>query len=196
MTTIGLTGFARAGKDTVGKILCDHHGFTRVAFADRLKQLAIDLDPILPVSHNGETYNAHLSEAVACSGSLDAAKVEYPEVRAYLQTLGVAVRNRLGEDAWINAALGSRSTSERIVVTDCRFPNEAKAIRSHGGRVLRVLRPGVSAANGHVSERPLPDNLIDGEIFNAGSLTDLEVGVDRVLAYLNFPRRHIQGVVA
>lgn len=33
-----------------------------------------------------------------------------------------------------------RSTTEKIIVTDCRYPNEARFIRSAGGRLLRIKR--------------------------------------------------------
>jgi hypothetical protein len=33
-----------------------------------------------------------------------------------------------------------RNTKNDIVITDCRFPNEIKAIRSAGGRVVRIKR--------------------------------------------------------
>lgn len=37
---VGLTGVARSGKDTVGRMLVERYGFTRVAFADGLKSMA------------------------------------------------------------------------------------------------------------------------------------------------------------
>jgi hypothetical protein len=33
-----------------------------------------------------------------------------------------------------------RSSTDDIVITDCRFPNEIKAIRNAGGRVIRIKR--------------------------------------------------------
>jgi hypothetical protein len=33
-----------------------------------------------------------------------------------------------------------RTSKDDIVITDCRFPNEIKAIRSAGGRVVRIKR--------------------------------------------------------
>jgi hypothetical protein len=32
------------------------------------------------------------------------------------------------------------NTKNDIVITDCRFPNEIKAIRAAGGRVVRIIR--------------------------------------------------------
>ncbi|HET9691813.1 MAG TPA: hypothetical protein VFP61_11725, partial [Acidimicrobiales bacterium] len=47
---IALSGYARAGKDTVAEILADH-GYRRAAFADPLKQVLADLDPPLDSPH-------------------------------------------------------------------------------------------------------------------------------------------------
>jgi hypothetical protein len=33
-----------------------------------------------------------------------------------------------------------RNSSDDVVISDCRFPNEIKAIRNQGGIVLRVVR--------------------------------------------------------
>lgn len=44
MEIIGLSGFAQSGKDTSGRHLIDNHGFTRYAFADRIREIMLDLD--------------------------------------------------------------------------------------------------------------------------------------------------------
>ena len=44
---IGLTGFARSGKDSVAKVLVDQYGFTRVAFADKIRELLYEVNPIV-----------------------------------------------------------------------------------------------------------------------------------------------------
>ena len=44
---IGLTGYARSGKDTVAQILVDKFGFTRVAFADPIRDFCYQVNPIV-----------------------------------------------------------------------------------------------------------------------------------------------------
>lgn len=45
ITLIGFCGYARSGKDTAAEILCRrNHSYMRVAFADRLRKLAMELD--------------------------------------------------------------------------------------------------------------------------------------------------------
>lgn len=183
MTIIGLSGYAGAGKDTVGEILVRHHGFRRVAFADRLKALALDLNPVLDLQAEHMRVRATLSEIISAhGGDLDVAKREVPSVREYLQDLGVKVRIHLGEDTWVRAALRG-TAGEDIVVTDCRFRNEADAIRETKGMVWRVERPGYAPVNAHISERDLDGYGFDAYVGNAGSLVDLEAQVAGMLGY-------------
>lgn len=196
MTIIGISGFAGAGKDTVGQILVEHHGFTRVAFADKLKTLAAKMDPILPVWHDdlGHHLEMRLSELIDDYSTLNAAKLAVPAVREYLQALGVNVREVLGDDTWVRAALSEYRAQRdearlayevngvwepenlpRVVVTDVRFRNEADAIVAGGGYVWRVERPGVGPANDHISEHDLDGYGFDAYVTNHGTIDDLQV---------------------
>ena len=88
---IGLAGYAGAGKDTVGNILIEKHGFRRVAFADKIRSLVYDINP--------QVGGLTLKDIVDKDG-WDVAKA-IPEVRRLLQDTGIAGRNLLGEDIWI-----------------------------------------------------------------------------------------------
>lgn len=62
--------------------------------------------------------------------------------RYVLQYWGTeVVRRGFHDDMWV-ASLENRlrNTKDDIVITDCRFPNEIKAIRSAGGSVIRIKR--------------------------------------------------------
>jgi hypothetical protein len=68
-----------------------------------------------------------------------------------------------------------------MAVSDCRYPNEAAAIRARGGLVLRVERPGVEPINAHRSEVALDGFDFDAVIDNDGSIEDLVAKLDTVL---------------
>lgn len=165
---IGVTGFAYSGKDTVGKILCDKHGFTRLAFGDAVKLCAYALNPVIPIEVSvpldikklpdprtdialpvkSEIRMRYLQEIANENGGredpvagINAVK-HVPEVRRTLQRLGTEVgRNILGEDTWTNVVLRHfYKYSADYVITDVRFPNEALAIRTAGGAIWRVKR--------------------------------------------------------
>ena len=169
---IGLAGKARAGKDTVANILVAEHGYTRVAFADALKDIAYQLNPLVPYGDTAE----RLVDLVDTQG-WDEAKSLY-DVRAFLQNLGVAVR-QYDADFWVKAALRIHSGDENIVISDVRFPNELDAVLDAGGAVYRVVREGsglTGTAASHPSETLLDDYDIP-VIDNNGSIEDLAKGV-------------------
>jgi hypothetical protein len=178
---IGLVGPAGAGKDTLAAYLLVVGGYNRVAFADRLKRLALRLDPVLLDRVLGP---ARLSDVMSASApgqpseGWDKAKA-YPEVREYLQNLGVSVRDVLGADTWVDAAMrevrARVNAGRNVVVTDVRFPNEVAAIRELGGVMCHVSRPGLTRVNDHPSESLAWDESQAWEyaLVNDGARSDL-----------------------
>jgi hypothetical protein len=62
--------------------------------------------------------------------------------RYVLQIWGTEVARRgFHDDIWIASLENKlRKTTDDVVISDCRFPNEIAAIRRAGGRVIRVYR--------------------------------------------------------
>ena len=173
MTILGVTGFARSGKDTFGQFL-HTVGYQRVGFADQLKAMALDVDPLIG-------YESHLKALVYLDG-WERAKDEHLEVRRFLQKLGVACREQFGEDAWVRSLARTLDPAHNYVVTDVRFENEAHWVRQQGGFVVRINRPGFGPVNDHESEKPIPDEQVDWQVQNDGSLMDLEIEARRFVA--------------
>ena len=171
---IGLSGYARAGKDTFGAFLVENHGFERISFADGIRSVAYACNPMISgVSVNRKAKVIKLRTLVDTIG-WERAK-EWSGVRQFLQHLGTeGGREILGENVWVDAALRRARPGGKYVVTDVRYPNEADAIKALGGRVLRIERPGYGPANGHVSETAMDEHDFDGLIRNDGSVHDLQ----------------------
>lgn len=166
---VGISGFAGAGKDSVALQLAERHGYERVAFADKVKALAVALDPTLAAQ-------------VEAGTPLDELKGE-PSVRRWLQDVGLAVRKVLDEDVWVRVAIDDLDPRGRYVITDMRFSNELAAIRARGGIAVRIERPGVGPANDHPSELELADrDDWDLVVVNDGGLFDLGEAADRIAA--------------
>jgi hypothetical protein len=165
---IGLTGYAQVGKDTFASILVEKYGYRRIAFADTIRSFLYEVNPMVGCSPSG-----YLKELVNLVG-WDKAKQE-PQVRRLLQDTGVAARTLIGEDVWISAALADLDPSEKVVVTDVRFKNEAEMIRLLGGQLWRIKRFNTNAVNDHVSEIDLDGYAVDQIFLNNGTLEDLEV---------------------
>lgn len=163
---VGLTGYASAGKDAAAAGLVAA-GWTRQAFADPVRSMALAIDPIL-ISGPPSVRLAEFVEGVGW----DIAK-RFDEVRRLLQAIGTdGVRVHLGADAWVQAFELARDRRANTVAPDVRFPNEADHIRRHGGIVIRIDRPGVGPVNGHVSENV--DSLqVDATVVNDRSVDEL-----------------------
>jgi hypothetical protein len=165
---IGLTGYAQSGKDTLASILVEKYGYSRVAFADKIRDFLYGINPLVACSPTG-----YLRDLVNLVG-WDKAKQE-PQVRRLLQDLGISARELIDENIWVTTALRHVGKDERVVVTDVRFENEAMMIKLMGGQLWRVRRPGVEAVNSHVSETQLDGYKVDQIFVNSGSIQDLEL---------------------
>ena len=175
---IGLSGWARSGKDTVADAITEVYGHKKVSFATPLKQMAYAINPIVRVGLATE----RLQDVVNYMGWEKAKNIH--EVRRFLQHLGTEARHHIGADVWVDAAFQDIHTGKRYVISDVRFKNEALAIQQVGGVLLRVDRPGVEAPNDHVSEHDLDDWDFDARVHNDGTLEDLGGTVILTLAGL------------
>lgn len=131
-------------------------------------------------------------------------------VREFLQKLGTeAIRNGLHPQAWVNATFADykaildnsdgvpRDKYPNWIITDCRFPNEAQAIRERNGIVVRINRDVngtlvrkengalVSVIGGHPSEISLDDYTFDYVIDNNDNIENLIKEVEKMLKHFN-----------
>lgn len=167
---IGLSGYARSGKDTIGLYLSEEYDYCRRAFADPLREAALAINPY--ISNDG----LRLADIVNGYG-WEAAKA-YPETREFLQRLGTDFgREFLGEYVWADLGVKGLTPESNFVFTDCRFPSEAERIKDLGGVMWRVTRKGYGPANNHHSEVALDDWTFDAEIYNFGTKVDLRNSV-------------------
>lgn len=139
---IGICGFIGSGKDTAADYLVGFHGFRRDSFANTLK------DAVSAVfGWDRELIEGRTPEARAWREQVDewwAARLNMPHLtpRWILQYWGTDVlRNNFHDDIWI-AALESRLArrTDHTVISDVRFPNEIKAIRAQGGKIVWIQR--------------------------------------------------------
>jgi hypothetical protein len=139
---IGICGFMGSGKDTIADYLVNIHGYKRESFADSLKDAvaaAFDWDRDLLEGRSKQS--REWRETV---DQWWAKRLNMPHLtpRWVLQYWGTdVVRKTFHNNMWI-ASLEHKlaNTKDDIVITDCRFPNELKAIKTMGGEVLRVKR--------------------------------------------------------
>lgn len=90
-------------------------------------------------------------------------------VRKFLQLFGTEVGRSIHENFWINALFSGYKPIDRRtqqdpddssigypswIITDCRFPNEAEAVLSRGGIMIRLMRNS-NVPSDHTSETAL-----------------------------------------
>lgn len=120
-------------------------------------------------------------------------------VREFLQKLGTdALRDGLHPNTWVNALMADYTHTGRYgydenkdaiydypdwIVTDVRFPNEAQAIKDHGGIMIRVDKPGVQAINNHPSEISLDNWEFDYKVVNISDIYTLKTTIENILKH-------------
>lgn len=157
MNYLGLVGKKQSGKDTAYEALKAQYGkaVARLSFADALKleiceHLRADID-LLNTNKN------------------------LPPIRKLLQNYGEWRRSQC-EDYWLKKAEGVTWPKEvqLVVVTDCRFLNEAEWIRSKKGKLVRIYRPDLVTEDTHASEVEQDKILVDYTIWNDQTKLRLE----------------------
>lgn len=172
-TLIGITGRARAGKDTIASHLVERHGYTRMAFADPIR----DMLAVLGV--DGDHMNTYKEEIIPHLG------ISY---RYLAQTLGTEWGRQLhGTDFWVNVLDRRKVTlhphAQRIVISDVRFNNEARYICQSGGTLWHVERPDLNeAVSSHVSENGVSSKYINARLINH-SIPELREAIDLALGH-------------
>lgn len=200
---IGLTGKKQSGKDTAADWLVRRFGFTKIAFADPVRKMAYDINPIVGahVDFEGNTVTGvqyvYLREMIDEYG-WDKAKVLCREIRRFLQRLGTeGVRENIDRRAWVEIAVKEltryweqdymRDRKRRpIVISDVRLPEEHEFVRSRGGVIVKIEREGQPEDNSelgtHVSESGVPyDYLIKNP---QGSLKEMHAQLTELVKSL------------
>ena len=139
---IGVCGLIGSGKDTIADYLQNIHQFRRESFAGTLKDAVAQV-----FGWDRELLEGRTRQSREWREQVDpwwSSRLNQPKLtpRWVLQVWGTEVC-RLGfhDDIWIASLENKlRKTTDDIVISDCRFPNEIDAIRKAGGKVIRVVR--------------------------------------------------------
>ena len=161
--TIGLTGPAGVGKDTVGLFMSSIHEYDVFSFAKPLKD---GLSIMFNIPREDFDDRA-LKEVNHVQWGLSP--------RAFAQTCGTEfARNFVGADVWIRRLAFDEEfmRSPRRVITDVRFDNEADWVRSQGGVIWHLSRSGVQSVRSHVSEAGVRFRDGDVHFVNDGDFDD------------------------
>ena len=139
---IGVCGFIGSGKDTIADYLVNLHHFRRESFANTLKDAVSAVFGWDRTMLEGRTKQAREWREQVDAWWAERLGIPHLTPRWILQNWGTEVcRKNFHDDIWIASLENKlRASTDDIVISDCRFPNEIAAIKKAGGRVVRVVR--------------------------------------------------------
>lgn len=168
----------------------DHHYYTDweiKKFAGKLKEVASMLTGIPVQMFEDQEFKKRALGRDWCYPTQWQGREHWVEmtVREFMQKLGTdGLRENLHPNVWVNALFADYIPvhTDHVpggfeypnwIITDCRFENEAQAVKARGGVVVRINRPGVEAVNAHPSETALDNWNFDYTINNDGDINKL-----------------------
>jgi hypothetical protein len=204
---IALVGFIGSGKGTVADILVEKKGFTKLSFADTVKDATAAIFGWPRHLLEGDTKESRDFREAPDAWWSDKFGYEFSPRKA-LQLMGTeAGRNVFHPDLWIFSLEKKLELYPNIVIADTRFPNEIDFIRSKGGFVVRVTRgpdpewydTAVRANKEgntdlmydypiHYSEWAWAGQSTDYILHNEGTLNMLEADIDHCIKVFTGPR--------
>lgn len=214
---LGIVGFAGSGKGTVGDILVNDHDFTKLSFADAVKDATSAIFGWPRHLLEGDTDESRKFRET--KDDFWSARFGYNVTpRHMLQLMGTeAGREVFNQDLWIHTVerriryKQEWEFEDNFVIPDVRFPNEIEAIRKWGGVIIRVVRGDepewydtAYAANSdfshapecgkameklgiHISEWAWIGQQFNYLISNNGTLSMLEADVNHMLRVMTGP---------
>ncbi|AXQ68312.1 putative deoxynucleotide monophosphate kinase [Caulobacter phage CcrBL10] len=172
MELVAITGKRGHGKSTAAARL-EQAGYKHINFADPLREIA-------RVAY-GVTMEEML-DPILKEKVLD--RYPFKSPRDILQKIGTEMFRSYAEDTWIEAFKRSAGDYKLVVCSDCRFLNEADAVRALGGMIIRVDDPrkvSTDAASQHASELEMEKIVPDWTIVNDRTIHDLHNAIGMIV---------------
>jgi hypothetical protein len=138
-----ICGFAGSGKDTLADFLVENRGYTKLSFASLLKDVVSVLFSWDREMLEGKTEASREWRETVDTWWETKLQIKGLTPRMILQTIGTDVlRNHFNEDIWVIAIERKilQSKYNKIVITDCRFPNEYIMLKELGSKFVCVCR--------------------------------------------------------
>jgi hypothetical protein len=169
---------AQSGKSTVAAHLAQRD-YRIIPFAGPLKAMLRTF--LLQLGYGPDAIDSYLT-----TGKEDILPGIVCSPRHLLRTLGTewgrtCVHPNVWLLCWQSTATRYLQSGTPVVCDDVRFLNEANLIRSLGGELWRIDRPGTERTTEHASEGGLDDYPFDRVLLNDGTLTALRSRTDALL---------------
>lgn len=182
LNIIGICGYKRNGKDTLGDYLVSNYGYTKIGFADAMKEACKNI-----FGFNDEQLYGDLKEY----------EDEFWKIspRKTLQFVGTELfRHRISEllpdvkdNIWIKVVEKKilDNPDKKYVITDVRFFNEFEFINKYNGLTIKVKRDTIDNDDSHISESFIDNIYTDFTITNNGTLEELYEKLNAIIFHNN-----------
>lgn len=192
MNLYAFTGKMGSGKTTACDYLVSKGGFVKVNFKDAL---VAEMKERLPgvLIQMVDDRNSWCDE-YGCeqNWTIDRLFAEKPPImRALMQNYGTEVRRRDDPDYWtkqyIKRVEDAFAQGFNVVTDDCRFLNEAQAVKDLGGEIVKIVRSDITGRSTHQSEVEM-DSIVPDKVLNTepGQLEALYAQLDFLSAIFQY----------
>jgi len=205
---LAIMGKARAGKDSLGKMLADvlfdrtGNKYILMAYATELKkrvQKDFDLSYEQLWGNDKEKpdhrYPKNRFNQVAGRRDYDEIRENYWTAREIMQDYGQFYRT-IDNDFWVKALFSviDEKEYENVIITDARHPNEADPVKNSDGLTMRISRNVETDVHNqkHISETALDNYEVDYEVKNFGSLADLQKTAEQLVEIIIGSKKEIK----
>lgn len=205
MTLLAVSGSANCGKDTASDYIVNRYNFVKIAFADRIKRILMDVydldyNNLWGPSNNRSVYDVRYKIPDS---------EEYLTARTGSQAFGDCGRS-LYIDTWVDCTFRDIKKLENgyfydyedykgvfknylnpgrknVIISDCRYINEMNKVKEMGGKVIRIKKtvvPLKGKSGKHSSEMSqvqIMDNYFDYIIYNDGTIQELYNKIDQFM---------------
>jgi len=139
---VGTCGLIGSGKDTMADYLVNFHGFRRESFASTLKDAIAAVFGWDRTMLEGRTKMAREWREQVDPWWAERLSMPTLTPRWILQYWGTEVcRRGFHDDIWIASLENKlRTSTDNVVISDCRFPNEIESIKRVGGKIVWIKR--------------------------------------------------------
>ena len=141
MKIIAICGFQGSGKDTLANILIKKYGYKKLSFGGTVKDIASII-----FNWDRKMLEGDSKESREWREKVDdwwSKKLEIKNLtpRYILQQIGTNLfRNNFHKDIWINCLEKKLIDYDKVVITDCRFPNELKILNKYNATIIQIYR--------------------------------------------------------
>lgn len=167
---IGICGRKRHGKDTLGDYLVKNYGYTKIGFADAVKEACKCI-----FGFNDDQLYGDLKEVDDKFWGASSRKVlQYVATDLFRDQIG-NVLPEIKDNIWIKVVENKilQNPDKKYVITDIRFANELDFIKSRGGLSIKVKRDTIKSTDSHISESFIDELETDCVIKNNGTIDQL-----------------------